>query len=187
MELLDQIKAWADAMNFSVSIIDSSAERKCIFVNRSFENQMAYSRNELIGKSLIEIFGTNGFNYQKEQLLKLSKENSAYCQDIITQSKKNDYFLNRFIMIPLRTESKNIFIAIHNELYPIDPNVFNNKIYLNRLLNDSLSISLNHYSYLRSELLFLNHSKFLNHFEASIRRIRDFLIYLEDETFNIAA
>jgi PAS domain S-box-containing protein len=113
----DKLIRIANYFPYCMTIVDmSTEERLCIFVNDKFSDNTGYSREEGTGRNLKYLQGKDTSSETILFMRESFKNQHACIQDIINYKKDGTAFLNRLLMLPIKSGNNLFYVGFQNDI-----------------------------------------------------------------------
>ncbi len=186
--MIEKIKTMGDLFPYCLTIVDVMQKgHPCIYANNKFSDNTGYDAQEAIGKNLSFLQGKLSDPSTCAFMLKCINEGKACIQDIFNYKKDGTIFLNRLLLLPLKSKGNLFYIGIQNDLTQKKRILYSNEnlknvsdIEIKHFVNNALSIAINGHSLLlKSNGEDVNLESTWEQFQDSLVRINDFALNTE--------
>ena len=115
--MLEKIKYMAELFPYCLTIVDvMDSGRPCLYANEKFFLNTGYTPNFALGRNLSFLQGKLTDQTTCAFMRQSMRYSKACIQDIINYKEDGTPFLNRLLLLPLKTKGKVFYIGIQNDL-----------------------------------------------------------------------
>jgi PAS domain S-box-containing protein len=101
---------------FTIVDMDINKDRPCIYANKKFQDDTGFKPDEAIGRNLSYLQGELTAKDTTEFMRKCFNEGQACIQDIVNYKKNGTPFLNRLLLIPMKSADQYFYIGFQNDI-----------------------------------------------------------------------
>lgn len=116
--MLRIIKEIGRNLPYCITIVEmkKNGERPCVYANSKFFENTGYSPSFAIGRNLSFLQGNNTSKNTIDFMRKNFLKEKALIQDIINYKADNSPFLNRLLLLPLKSNNNKFYLGFQNDI-----------------------------------------------------------------------
>ncbi len=174
---------------FSYTVVESlgNGHRACIYVNDHFCRDTGYRSTEVIGKNLSFLQGPNSSPESISFLREAIRKKRSCIQDVINYKKSGRPFLNRLLIIPIKSTEGTFFVSIQNDITTRKGLYYHNNDLervtdseIKHFVNNPLTVVINaHSMLLKKNSTVEERHRIQKHLEEAFFRINDYALNIE--------
>lgn len=188
--MLERIKNMADLFPYCLTIVDTYKKGSpCIYANKNFYLNTGYNAEYALGKNLSFLQGKLTDQSTREFMRDSMNKEKACIQDIINYKKDGTIFLNRLLLLPIKSQGSTLYLGIQNDMTEQKSLLYRNDD-LKRVtdeeikhhVNNTLTIALNAHSLILSKSIKEEDEKqhkIWDNFNDGLIRMNDFALNIE--------
>lgn len=107
-----------DRFPFCYTVVEclDNGHRECIYVNSTFTEDTGYEASEAIGKNLSFLQGPLTAQDSVAHMRNALSSNRSCIQDVVNYKKDGTAFLNRVLILPIKSKDGLFFVSIQNDI-----------------------------------------------------------------------
>jgi len=115
--MIKRLRDLAQFLPLSYTLVDMKQDsRPCVFTNEAFEKLTGHSNWDCIGNSLSFLQGDHPQPEVSKFINECYDNEEASVQDLINFKKDGTPFLNRLLLLPIKTNDEEIYLGVQNDI-----------------------------------------------------------------------